>query len=202
MRKNLRLFGCIAMSAAIIIGCNDTPQETAVTTPEAAKTGNASMIKRGEYLVATIGCDDCHSPKSMGPNGPEIIAESRLSGYPASRPVQKTDGLANELAKGWHFLGGDVTNAAGPWGVSFAANITPDKTGIGSWTEAQFVKALREGKYKGLDSGRALLPPMPWKAYKNLNDEDLKSMFAYLKSIKPVSNLVPNPIPPAMPPTK
>ena len=85
----------------------------------------------------------------------------------------------------------DLTSAAGPWGVSFSANITSDSTGLGNWTEAQFFKALREGKFKGLDQSRPLLPPMPWQNLKHLTDEDIRSIFAFLKSTKPVKNVVP-----------
>jgi hypothetical protein len=88
------------------------------------------------------------------------------------------------------------TAVAGPWGVSFSANLTADSTGIGNWTEAQFAIALRQGKSKGLEGNRMLLPPMPWPNYVNLTDADLKAMFTYLKSTKPIKNVVPAPIPP------
>ena len=52
----------------------------------------------------------------------------------------------------------------------------------------------REGKYKGLDGSRPLLPPMPWPNFAQMTDEDLKAVFAYLKSTKPVRNIVPTPI--------
>jgi hypothetical protein len=90
----------------------------------------------------------------------------------------------------------DLTAAAGPWGVSFAANLTPDETGIGNWTEEQFKKAMTQGKFKGLDGSRTLLPPMPWTNFQTLSNDELHSIFAYLKSIKPVKNVVPNPITP------
>lgn len=134
------------------------------------------LVKRGEYLVNSIGCDDCHSPKKMGPNGPEVDMSLRLSGYPAQRPLQPAD--SDVLKNGWVLFGSDLTSAIGPWGASFAANITSDDTGIGKWTEAQFMKAIREGKSKGLDGSRPLLPPMPWQNFKKLNDEDLKSINA------------------------
>jgi mono/diheme cytochrome c family protein len=150
-------------------------------------------VKRGNYLVSSIGCDDCHSPKTMGPQGPQLDMEHRLSGYPAERPIAKVDAAA--LKSGWMLFSGDLTSAVGPWGMSFAANITSDSTGIGNWTEAQFIKAMREGKTKGLDGSRPILPPMPWPNFKNLTDEDLRAMFAYLKSTKPVRNVVPEPRP-------
>lgn len=152
----------------------------------------AEKVKRGEYLVTIMGCDDCHSPKKMGPMGPEVIPETRLSGYPASRPIAKPD--SNTVKNGWTLLNADLTAAVGVWGVSFAANITSDPTGIGNWTEDQFVYAIRNGKLKGLENSRPILPPMPWFVYKNMTDDDLKSVFAYLKTVKPVSNVVPAPM--------
>jgi hypothetical protein len=88
----------------------------------------------------------------------------------------------------------DLTQAVGAWGVSFSANITSDSTGIGGWTEEQFFKAMREGKSKGLDNTRPMLPPMPWQNFAKLKDADLRAMFAYLKSTKPVRNIVPAPL--------
>ena len=154
---------------------------------------SVQLIKRGEYLVNTIGCDDCHSPKKMGPKGPEVDMALRFSGYPAQRPLPP----ANEetLKNGWTLFGPDLTCSIGPWGASFAANITSDATGIGNWTEAQFMKAIRDGKSKGLDGARPLLPPMPWQNFRKLNDDDIKSIYAYLKTTPPVKNIVPSPIP-------
>ncbi len=148
-----------------------------------------SLVKRGEYLVAIMGCDDCHSPKIMGAQGPELDMQKRLSGYPAERPLSKAG--VNSLKNGWLLFSGDLTAAAGPWGVSFSANITSDSTGIGNWSEEQFKKAMMQGKYKGLDSTRMLLPPMPWQNFSKLKDEDVKAIFAFLKSTKPINNLVP-----------
>jgi hypothetical protein len=149
------------------------------------------MVKRGEYLVNTMGCDDCHSPKRMGSHGPEIIPELRLSGYPSDRPLTSAD--TNVVKKGWMLFSDDLTTAVGAWGQSFAANLTSDATGTGNWKEAQFIKAIREGKYKGLDNTRPLLMPMPWFVYKNLTDNDLKSIFAFLQTTNPVKNVVPAP---------
>ena len=92
-----------------------------------------------------------------------------------------------------------ATNTAwsGPWGVSFAANLTPDpETGI--WremTEEQFIQALRTGRHLG--QGRPILPPMPWPLYGKKTDEDLKAIYAYLQTIPPIRNKVPDPLPPA-----
>ena len=157
-------------------------------------TDTAALIREGEYLVQTMGCHDCHSPKRMGPNGPELIPELLLSGYPADRPMVKGDIKA--LPMGWAMLNEDLTSFTGPWGRSFAANLTSDPTGIGNWTEDQFRKALTQGKYMGIDNGRILLPPMPWQNFVSLRDEDLRAIFLYLKNTRPVNNIVPGPVPP------
>jgi len=138
-----------------------------------------------------MGCNDCHSPKEMGPQGSVIMADLMLSGYPSGRPFQKVD--PEMIKKGWILLNSDLTAGAGPWGVSFAANLTSDQTGIGNWTEENFKRALKEGKYKGLEGSRMLLPPMPWFNFKIIKDEDVNAIFLYLKSTKPVNNLVPLP---------
>lgn len=190
MRNNILIIAlAIASVTTMVIACTGS----SASGKEATSKTKEEQVKRGEYLVNAIGCDDCHSPKSMGPNGPEVIENLRFSGYPADRAIPKADTAS--VKKGWTLLGTDFTYALGPWGISFAANLTSDETGIGNWKEEQFIKALREGKYKGLDGSRPLLPPMPWFVYKNMTDDDLKAIFAFLKSTKPVSNEVPAPKP-------
>lgn len=157
-------------------------QAETTTTPE-------ELVSRGEYLVNTIGCDDCHTPKTFGPQGPQPDMANRFAGHLADRAVAPVDTAV--LSKGWALFGPELTVAVGPWGISYAANISSDSTGIGNWTEEQFFKAMREGKYKGLDNSRPLLPPMPWYNFAKLKDEDLKAIFAYLKSSTPIKNVVP-----------
>lgn len=157
--------------------------------------GEAALVERGKYLVEIMGCHDCHSPKQMGPNGPYLDPERILSGYPADRPLPPQP-VSHE---GWALLTMDLTAAVGPWGTTFAANITSDESGIGNWTEEQFARALTKGLYKGLEGSRPLLPTMPWQNYVNMSQEDLSAVFAFLKSTKPVANVVPAPIPPAGP---
>ena len=187
-----RLFVALSIPALVfgtlVVACTSRSSGNEKTT---ASQDSAVRVKRGEYLVSIIGCDDCHSPKRMGPMGPEIIPELRLSGYPSSRPIQKAD--SQVVKQGWALFGPDLTSAVGPWGMSFSGNLTSDETGIGNWTEENFIRAIRKGKYKGLENSRPLLPPMPWFSYKNMSDEDLKSIFAYLKTVKPVENVVPIP---------
>lgn len=181
---------CLAICTASCTGNQKSGESNAADQP----VSEVDLVKRGEYLVTIMGCHDCHSPKTMGPNGPEIIPELMLSGYPMDRPMVKFD--TTWTNKGFPILNQDFTAAAGPWGVSYAANLTPDATGIGTWTEEQFKRALKEGKFKGIEGSRELLPPMPWFNFVDLKDEDASAIFAYLKSIPPVRNIVPAPIPP------
>ena len=89
---------------------------------------------------------------------------------------------------------GSMTAWAGPWGVSFTTNLTPDgETGLGRWTPQIFVHAIRTGRHMG--KGRPILPPMPWFNFMNAKEEDLKAIFAYLKSLPPIKNQVPAPVP-------
>jgi hypothetical protein len=89
----------------------------------------------------------------------------------------------------------DFTAWVGSWGTSYPANLTPDvETGLGSWTESMFIGALRTGKHMGV--GRDILPPMPWPNYGQMTTDDLKAVFAFLQSLKPVHNPVPDPIAP------
>ena len=151
-------------------------------------------VARGKYLVETIGCADCHTPLTMGPNGPERDPARHLSGHPADLALPP----APELPKGpWIVSGaGTLTAWSGPWGTSFTANLTPDReTGLGTWTADQFVETIRTARHQG--RGREILPPMPVEFYRNLSDTDLRSIFAYLQSIPAVSNRVPQPLPPA-----
>ena len=184
-------FAFIAIITVIIYAITSCENASSRST-ETTNVDSAQLINRGNYLVTSIGCDDCHSPKKMGANGPEVVADLRFSGYPSNRPFNKIS--TDAFSKGWMTFNQDLTCAAGPWGLSFAANITSDSTGIGNWTEAQFLKALREGKSKGLDGNRPLLPPMPWQNFRNLSDDDLKAIFAFLKTTKPVHNVVPQPV--------
>jgi mono/diheme cytochrome c family protein len=178
----------------LILSCEKEAPKTDSASPQMAEQSTESVIAQGKYLIGIMGCNDCHSPKAMGENGPEVIPELMLSGYPSDRPVVNFD---SELIKeGFGMFYPDLTAAAGPWGVSFAANLTPDQTGLGSWTEEQFKKALTQGKFKGLDDGRMLLPPMPWFNYIEMKEEDIHAMFTYLQSIPPVANIVPAPVSP------
>ena len=150
-------------------------------------------IERGHYLVTIMACNDCHTPTIMTPHGPEKDTVHLLSGHPSNVSLP---GFDQSITRSWALFSMTNTAIAGPWGVSFAANLTSDGTGIGNWSEQQFFKAFREGKFKGLDNARTLLPPMPWQIYSHVKDEDVSAIYAYLKSTRPVHNVVPQPIAP------
>lgn len=174
------------------IGWKALQPATAEATADAQATKEA-RIKLGEYIVRTSGCHDCHTPWKLGPKGPEPDMTRALSGHPQDLVMPP----APKLPDGpWNWIGAASNTAfAGPWGVSFSMNLTPDRdTGIGSWTEEMFIQALRTGRQQG--KGRPILPPMPFSVYGQKTDEDLKSVFAYLQSLPPMKNKVPQPIDP------
>ena len=157
--------------------------------------GYGSQVKWGEHLVLTGGCGDCHTPKKMTDLGPVDDSSLLLSGHPAQTPIPPVDRV--DLQTKGVFATQTLTSWVGPWGVSFSANITSDSTGIGTWKEEQFMYALRNGIYKGIEGSRPLLPPMPWHSIRHFSDDELKAIFAYLKDIKPIKNAVPAFMPPA-----
>ena len=165
----------------------------ATTEPrEPATRADPARVQRGAYLVNAMGCHDCHTPWKMGPKGPEPDMSRALTGHPADVTVPAPPKLTPPWS--WTALATN-TAFAGPWGVSFTANLTPDpETGLGRWTAETFIATIRNGRHEG--KGRPLLPPMPFPVYANLNDEDLRSVFAYLQSLAPVRNRVPAPIDP------
>jgi hypothetical protein len=178
------------LSALVVWGCTSQPMQNA-EAPAATQDSKDELIKRGKYLVTVGGCNDCHTPKVMTDHGPQIDTTRTLSGHPMNEqlpPIVK--------AEGWILFGMGLTSYVGPWGVSYSANLTPDETGLGTWTFDQFKVAIRQGKSKGLANNRMLLPPMPWEMFQYYNDEDLNAIFAYLQSLPPVKNIVPAPIPP------
>jgi hypothetical protein len=170
----------------------------ALADPETKPSTRAERIARGNYLVNTVGCADCHTPLKMGPKGPERDMTRWLSGHPAQMVMPPAPAMPPGPWIG--AIGATLTAWSGPWGTSFTANLTPDKeTGLGGWTTRNFIETIRNARHQG--RGRPLLPPMPVEFYKNFTDDDLESIFAYLQSIPPIKNRVPQPIPPPAPVT-
>ena len=185
-----------AMTSLLFTKCN-SKGETEKKETAAATTygGYETPEKLGEHLVTIGGCGDCHTPKKMTPAGPVENDSLMLSGHPAKAPYPDVN--RKEMQSKGIIATSDLTAWVGPWGVSFTANLTPDPaTGTGNWTEGQFMTAIREGKYHGLEGSRPILPPMPWQKYKNFTNDELKAIFAFLRTIPPISNAVPPPLPP------
>ncbi len=174
-------------------GCQNDGATTATTdNAETAET----PVQRGEHLVAVLGCNDCHTPMQAGPDGPAPDMARMLSGHPESMQMPPPPALPEGP---WLWLGAATNTAfAGPWGITYAPNLTPDSTtGLAQWTEEMFVNSLKTGKQMGLDTGRPIMPPMPWPGYSKLSDEDLRAIYAYLQAIPAIKNEVPPYQPPA-----
>lgn len=187
----------VLASGLILSQCKQTTAGNQLAPSTATNTsfnGYGSQVKWGEHLVTIGGCNDCHSPKKMTAQGPDIDSSLLLSGHPAQMPPPDVN--RQEMESKGLSVTNTLTAWIGPWGISYSANLTSDSTGIGNWKEDQFVYALRNGKSKGLATSRALLPPMPWKVFQHMTDDELKAIFTYLKTTKPVKNVVPPPVPP------
>lgn len=117
-----------------------------------------TLLERGTYLMKSIvACGNCHTP----PGGP---------------------------MKGVEMAGGFTIGGPKAPFTAHVPNITPDKkTGIGNWTDAQIIKATREGIRP---DGSIIGPPMPIVLYRGISDRDARAIVAYLRTVKPVSNKV------------
>jgi len=155
-----------------------------------AAAGASEALARGKYLVTIAACNDCHTPWKMTAEGPKPDMDRMLSGHPEGMVLPP----APKMPEGpWQNAFAATNTAwAGPWGVSFTANLTPDReTGLGKWTVRNFTETIRTGRHLG--RGREILPPMPIPQYRNFTDEDLAAIFTYLQSIPAVKNRVPEP---------
>ncbi|MCL4785662.1 MAG: c-type cytochrome [Verrucomicrobia bacterium] len=157
-----------------------------------AMRDDTDRIARGKYLVTYGDCNACHTPLKPGANGPEPDWSRMLAGHPAETELPPPPNLEGSP---WFAATAGMTAWAGPWGISYAANLTPDQnTGMGIWTEEMFIQAMRTGRHMG--SGRPILPPMPWHSIATLSDDDLKAIFAYLRTLPAIANSVPGPLGP------
>jgi cytochrome c553 len=188
----MRITAALLLTALLLFSCSrssEGPIASASAAP--AEPTNEQLIERGAYMVTLMGCSDCHTPKIFTAQGLALDSSRLLSGHPADEklaPIPAGQGFI-------HFSPG-LTAAIGPWGATFSANLTPDPLGLGGWSFDQFKTAITHGKYRGIEGGRPLLPPMPWQNLRNIHDEDARAIFAYLQSLKPVPNKVPAPVPP------
>lgn len=201
-KRSITIFGATLLFAALTAaGCSEqqtpqqAPQQSAKLVPgQAIQAAQAKdPVAWGKFLVDFGGCHDCHTPKVFTDHGIVLDSLRLLSGHPQNTVLPKVDPAMIQPGN-WVLFSDQFTAAVGAWGVSFAANLTPDQTGLGLWTEEMFIKALRSGKHMG--DGRPILPPMPWENFKNVSDDDLKAIFAYLRTVKPIQNIVHGPVSP------
>jgi hypothetical protein len=184
MKMNFKI-SCLAAFLNICLislsGCTG-PEEKQIASGD-------QIVERGRYLVAITGCHDCHTPKVYTDKG-RILDETRLlSGHPAEEGLPELD-TRRVVPDDWILFNSHMTAAVGPWGVSFATNLTPDnETGIGRWTVEAFTASIRTGLHWGV--GPQILPPMYWRNFSKANEQDLRAIFAYLKSVEPIKNDVP-----------
>ena len=189
------LSACLPMAIAIT-ACSQPPAAPPASSAPASAAAPASTmtpVERGQNLIYGGGCHDCHTPKKLTPAGPEPDMALSLSGHPEKIAI--TTPFKPAAGSPWTIATNDTLTAwSGPWGISFAANLTPDKeTGL-NMSERNFVIAIKTGAHLG--TARPILPPMPWQQYGQLPESDLKAMYAYLQTIPPIKNQVPAPIPP------
>jgi len=189
-----------AATMALLASMACTARPDVANANGGAKDDAAVKLERGKYLVAIGGCNDCHTPLKMGPKGPEPDMTRYLSGHPEGLSMPP----APTLEMPWAYAGSATNTAyAGPWGISYAINLTShETTGLGQWTENGFVQAMKTGRHLGIPTGRPILPPMPQPAYSNMTEDDLKAMFAFLRTVPAIKNTVPEAVlaPPPMPP--
>lgn len=196
-RRELRraVLGAALLPVSVVLSAC-SPDAAPAAEVANVDTSAQALIERGKALVMIGGCHDCHTPKTLGPSGPEPDMSRMLMGHPEDLPA--VEPYVPATGSPWTTATtDDLTAWSGPWGVSFTANLTPDTlTGLrsGVWTEELFIKALRTGKHMG--TSRPILPPMPWPAIGQLSDADLRAIWAYLGTIPPIRNHVPDPLDP------
>lgn len=182
MRRKLFIFSITTLLIGTVIAIGIRSVES-----------QGDMVDRGKYLVdAVAACGYCHTPRA----GAEYNMKMYLAGHFVSDPYPRYN--FNMRHQNIFLLTApSLTAFSGPFGTSFASNLTPDKeTGLGEWTEKMFIEAMRTGKHQGNPDNRKIFPPMPTKHYAQMSDADLKAIWAYLRTIKPVKNEVSSPLNP------
>jgi hypothetical protein len=168
MKRVLRVVGYVLAVLVVLTGGAVTylyarkPAMAPATNLRVDRT--AARLARGEYLYRLADCDGCHSERDYGRFGGPVVD----GGTAAGQEFPKEAGLP---------------------GTVVAPNLTPDpETGIGTWTDGEKVRAIREGVDK---DGRTLFPMMPYAEYRKMSDEDVYSLVAYLDSLPAVKRRHP-----------
>jgi hypothetical protein len=177
-----------ALSSALVLVALGAASGAEGADARSRQAAGGARVERGKYLVTVMGCNDCHTPWKMGAAGhPEPDMTRMLSGHPEGLKMPPAPPPSGPWIAS---IAATFTAFSGPFGTTYAINLTPDEnTGIGIWTEEMFVKAMRTGKHMG--TSRPIQPPMPWIWYRHATDEDLKSIYAYLRSVPRIVNRAP-----------
>lgn len=196
---NARPLIALTFLAVALAACTEKKETKPAPAPlqdAPATVAKQEQVKRGQYLITVSGCHDCHTPMKfdaqLGMPVPQM--DRALSGHPVGAPDP-----VGEPGKGDNaVIGPTFTAFKLPFGVVYAQNLTPDaETGLGLWSEDDFLRAVRTGKHRGAEAGRPILPPMPWRNVQQMSDADIKAIFAYLQTIPAIKNQVPEPkVPP------
>ncbi|MEO8712764.1 MAG: diheme cytochrome c-553 [Parafilimonas sp.] len=199
MKNQTSIFIAVCIICFLFYRCSNNATTSTATNDSLSTNGNmyngyASQVDWGKHLMATGGCGDCHTPKKMADHGPVDDSSLLFSGSPSQQPAPNL--TPDQLKQGMAATLG-LTAWTGPWGRSYAANLTPDSTGLGSWSEKQFITCLSQGLFQGIEGSRPLMPPMPIDGVKNFTSNEMKAIFAFLKTVKPIHNIVPEYQPPA-----
>jgi mono/diheme cytochrome c family protein len=185
MHRSVKFLSAVSLALTACASQPAAKQEPVLSAQETA----AARVERGRQLVSIGGCHDCHTPMKFDPalGLPVPQMDRMLSGHPEGAPDPASAVTGHDMA----VIGPTFTSFKLPFGVVYAMNLTPDKeTGLGTWTEDMFLRAVRTGRHFG-GNGRPIMPPMPWQNLAQQTDDDLKAVFAYLQSIPAVRNGIP-----------
>ena len=173
----------ITIVSMITISCGDEKNNLTIFSPE--------QINEGEILVLEGRCNYCHTPE-VGPG--DINFGKVLYGHPSHEKIPELPKVPVGSQQWFEFVSElDSTVWIAGDKIVFSANITPDKeTGIGNWSDKDFINTIRTGIHPGWK--KKLDKPMPWLDYAKLSNKQLTSIYSYLMSQQPVINKVPGPV--------
>jgi cytochrome c553/mono/diheme cytochrome c family protein len=179
---------------AVRHGVRHTGQSSSMPTEEFINLSDHELSDIVAYIQSRPAVDRTMKPVAIGPVFSFVVGfgSSALAAYKVDHqkphavepPVETASvELGAHIVQvcrgchGEHLSGGKI---AGDPNMPIVANLTPHETGLKGWTEADFIRALREGKRK---DGTDILPQMPWKAYGQMKDVELKALWAYLQTV-------------------
>jgi mono/diheme cytochrome c family protein len=192
-----RGFSAADWDRAVRHGVRHTGQSSSMPTTEFVNLSDHELSDVISYIQSRPPVDRVIKPIRIGPVfsfvvgfGSDLLAAFSVDhqkAHPVEPPVEAASvELGEHIAQvcrgchGPHLSGGKI---AGDPNMPIVANITPHETGLKGWTEADFLRALREGKRR---DGTDILPQMPWKAYGQMKDVELKALWAYLQTVPPM----------------